>query len=85
MKSVLKIYIRICLFIFPVVFLPTVMDSFVFGKQWFLVVSALLGLLLWGVVLVMNKKMVVRVNGVFWWFLGLTIWSLISWLRLSVG
>ncbi|MBU4397483.1 hypothetical protein KKC08_04940, partial [Patescibacteria group bacterium] len=85
MKNILRFYIRACLFLFPVIFLPIVTDSFVFGKGWFLMISALLGLLVWVGVLLEKKKVVVKVSGVLWWFLGLLIWSLFSWLRLSVG
>jgi len=71
--------------LFPIFFLPVVVDVFGFGKNWFLGATALVGLVLWVAELLTAKKYVVRVNKVFWLLLTLTVWAGIVWTRLTLG
>jgi tetratricopeptide (TPR) repeat protein len=73
------------MFLFPVFFLPVVIDSLGVGKNWFLEVSALLGLVVWIVGVIINRKIEIKVNKPFWGVLLLSILGVISWYRLEAG
>ena len=85
MKKVLRIYVRSCLLVLPVFFLPWIVNSFNTGKYYFLMISSLLALLLWVIDLLVSKKKVIKLNKNLWLFGGLVFWSFISWLRLGTG
>lgn len=85
MKTVLKIYSRIVLFLFPLFFLPVIYNSFILGKISFLFISALIALLLWLVDLIVFKGGVIKWNRLLIWFLALIVWMGISFFRLDPG
>ncbi len=84
MKNILKYYVAGVMFLFPIFVLPIVMGSYAFGKNWFLGVAGLLGLLVWLVEIFLTKRKV-KGNKVLTFMFLLGLWSLISWLRLPVG
>lgn len=70
----------------PVIFLPVVINGFGFGKNWFLVVAAALGLLLWGTSLVLNKdRQKINWPPVMTWLLVWLVWATISFFLEAVG
>jgi len=84
MKKLFNLYIKINLVLFPLFFLPMVSESFGFGKNWFLFISGLVGLLIW-LIDFLSQKNQVKINfgrgfGLFVVFL---IWLTISYFRLS--
>lgn len=71
--------------VFPLFFLPIVLDNYGYAKNWFLGVSMAVGILLWVIKMVATRDFVFR-TGSFWkvW-LAMTIWVLIGWWRQSLG
>ncbi len=69
------------LFLLPLVFLPIVTDPFGFGKNWILMVSVIVGLVLWLVENLLAPKFVVKTNKIWWWLLVLVMWGWASWWR----
>lgn len=83
MKKLLNIYTKINLVLFPLFFLPFVSGAYTFGKNWYLFVSALVGLLIWIISLLKDKQAKIYLGrglGLFFVFL---LWVFISFLRLS--
>jgi len=85
MTKVLKIYTRIVLLLAPFFFLPVVYDSFGLGKSGFVLLSGALGLILWGISLLTDKKIEVRYSKWLWWILILFVWSVVSFLKMTQG
>jgi len=83
MKKLLNLYVKINLVLLPIFFLPFVQSSFGFGKNWFLLVSSLGGLLIWLLSLYIDKKAKIKFGRSIGLFFVLIIWSVISWSRLS--
>ena len=69
----------------PIFFLPLSVDAYGFGKNWLLLVTGLIGLVIWSIKLLTSKKPAVKVNMVWWLMLALGVWSVISWWRLPDG
>lgn len=85
MTKLFNTYLKLNLVLFPLFFLPIVTTPFGFGKNWFLLVTALLGLLLWAISLLTDKKTKLyygRFLGLFFVFL-LTV--VLSWFRMSAS
>ncbi len=80
-----KYYLRVVFLLFPIVFIPIVIDSFGFGKNLALMVMALLALFLWVVMLLTGKEKVVKTNKLFWLFFIFVIWSVVSFFKLEAG
>jgi len=85
MNKILRYYARFILFLFPISFIPILADGFSFGKEWVLMISAMIGLILWIINLLTSKEKVIKTNKVFWLFLIAVIFSAISFFRLGVG
>lgn len=85
MTKVLKIYTRVILLLVPFFFLPMVYDSFGLGKSGLVLLSGVLGLVLWGVSLITDKKVEVKYSKWGWWILILLVWSVVSFLKMTVG
>jgi len=85
MNKILRYYARFILFLFPIVFIPILADGFSFGKEWFLMISAFIGLILWIINLLTAKEKVIKTNKVFWLFLIAVIFGAISFIRLGAG
>lgn len=79
MTKILRNYLKGCLFLLPIFFLPVVVDNFGFGKNWLMLFVSLLGLIIWVIGLVIKKENRIVVNNGFWWLLALTIWAVIFW------
>ena len=84
MKNILKYYVAVVMFLFPIFFLPLVSGSFGFGKSWFLGAAGMLGLLLWLADLWINKSKV-RGSRVLAFMILVALWTTVSWLRMPVG
>lgn len=85
MREILKWYIRVVMFLFPIFFLPMVVDSYGTGKNLFFGISALIGLSLWLIDLLVFKKNVVKVSKFFWVMLLVLVWGVVSWALEPVG
>jgi len=66
------------LVIFPLFFLPLVLDGFGFGKSWFLMAGAIVGLLTWVAGLVFGKKEKIYFNNFWLYILVLAVAAVIS-------
>jgi len=84
MKKLFNLYIKINLVLFPLFFLPLVSGGFGFGKNWFLFVSGLIGLVLW-LIDFLSQKSQAKINfgRGFGFFIVFLIWLTISFFRLS--
>ena len=73
------------MFLLPVFYLPVVLDPQGMGKIWMAGVMAFLGLALWLVSMLLEKKGKVKLS----WFMGLLtvflIWSVWGWFKLPMG
>lgn len=85
MKRILKIYSRVILLVFPLFFLPIVYDSFGLGKNIFLLVSGLIGLVLWIIDWLKNKGEVLITNKWLKWVVFGLIWGAISYFKMNLG
>ncbi len=86
MKNVLKYYIRFIVLLFPIFYMPFVVDGFGFGKTWFLGATALIGLVLWMMDFLINRKVEIKTSWPFWVGLVFTIWSTVSFfVKLTPG
>jgi len=79
MTKLLKTYLKGCLFLLPIFFLPVVVDSFGFGKNWLMFLASFLGLMIWVVALIIKKENKVIIGRGWGWLLGLTVWATIFW------
>lgn len=84
MKNILKYYVAVVMFLFPIFFLPVVSGSFGFGKSWFLGAAGMVGLLFWLLDLWINKSKV-RGSRVLVFMILVALWTTVSWWRMSVG
>jgi tetratricopeptide (TPR) repeat protein len=85
MNTILKYYLRAVFLLFPIVFIPIILDGFGVGKNLSLMIMAFLALILWTIKLLTVKEKTVKTNKLFWLFLIFVIWSVISFLRLDIG
>jgi len=80
MMKILKTYLRVCLVLLPLSFLPIIVDAFGLGKNWLMLMMSLLGLIFWAVgVMIIGKEEKIKVSRGWWWLFGLTIWATIFW------
>ncbi|HRS22760.1 MAG TPA: hypothetical protein P5562_01230 [Candidatus Woesebacteria bacterium] len=85
MTRILKYYVRIFSLLFPLFFLPIILDPYGTGKVWFLLTGGLIGLVLWLIDLLIRKDGLVKVNRYLWLGLIFLIWVFIGWWRLPLG
>jgi Tfp pilus assembly protein PilF len=85
MNTILKYFVRSIFLIFPIVFIPIVLDGFGFGKNLVLAAMAFVALVLWTVKLIIDKERIVKTNKLFWLFLVFVIWSGVTFFRLDAG
>jgi len=79
MKQILKYYVRIFSLLFPLFFLPIMLDPYGAGKVWFLMIGGFIGLVLWIVNMLIEGKGIIKFNKYFWLATVFTIWSVIGW------
>lgn len=85
MIKVVKIYTRIVLAVLPIFFLPIVYDSFGLGKSVFMLASGLIGLILWMIDWLVNKKETINVNKWLKWVIFGFVWVVVSYFRMNLG
>ena len=85
MNKFIKIYTRLVLALMPLFFLPIIYDGFGLGKSSFLVLSGGLGLILWLIEAIGEKKTEVKFSKGWWLVVVLGIWSLVSFMKMSQG
>lgn len=85
MEKILKIYIRIVISLFPLFFLPIVLDNYGYAKNWFLGMSLGIGMVLWVAKMIISKNYVVKTSRFWWVWMAMTIWGIIGWWRQSAG
>jgi len=73
------------MFLFPISFLPVVVDGFGFGKNWLWLMLGLVGMVLWVVELLVTKSEKVKYNLPMLLGLVLVIWAGYLWTRESSG
>ena len=71
--------------ILPVFFLPIIYDAFGLGKNVFLLTTGLVGLILWTIDLLKNKKEVILVNKWLKWVIFGLILGAVSYFRMELG
>ncbi len=85
MKVILKIYTRIILAVLPLFFLPIIYDAFGLGKNMFLLLTGMVGLILWTVDFLKNKREVILVNRWLKWVVFVFVLGVISFFRMELG
>lgn len=85
MNKVLKIYTRIVLLVLPFFFLPIIYDVFGLGKSGFLLLTGVIGMVLWVISLLTSKTATVKYSKWLWWLLILLVWSIVSFFKMTVG
>lgn len=85
MKAILKIYSRIVLMVLPLFFLPIIYDAFGLGKNMFLLGSGLVGLVLWAIDFLKNKREIILVNKWLKWVIFGLVWGVVSYFRMGLG
>lgn len=73
------------MFLIVLFFLPIVVDGFGLGKNWLLIGSGLLGLVIWVGVIILGKEEEMRVNKVWGLWMLLGVWATVAFLRLARG
>ena len=85
MNKIFKIYLRLFMFLLPLYFLPIIANGTDWAKNWFLIVGAMVGLVLWIADLLLGKKDKVKTSKILWLMLALAVWSGIEWWRMGAG
>lgn len=85
MNKVFKIYLRVFMFLMPLYFLPIVVGGNDWAKNWFLIVGAMVGLVLWIADLLVGRKDKVRTSKFLLLVWGLAVWSGVEWWRMGAG
>lgn len=85
MTKILKIYTRIILMVVPFFFLPVIYDAFGLGKSSFLLLSGVIGMVLWVISLIIEGKAEIKYSKWLWWMGVLLVWSVVSFFRMSAG
>lgn len=85
MKIVMKYFVAGGMFLFPIAFLPIVIDSFGFGKNWLLLMLGLVGMLGWVAEVLITRSEKVKYNFPMLVGMALVIWSGYLWTRESPG
>ncbi len=71
--------------VIPFVFLPFIYDGFGLGKSSFLLVSGVVGLVLWVISMLVEKRVEMKYSKWLVWIVVLFIWSLVSFWKMSSG
>jgi tetratricopeptide (TPR) repeat protein len=85
MKQLFKYYTRFFIGLFPIFFLPFLTEPYGLGKNWLLMASAFLGMVIWAVIILTDKKIKIKYSKSLIFFFLFTLWSLWSWGKMSVG
>jgi tetratricopeptide (TPR) repeat protein len=85
MKTILKLYARIVLAVLPIFFLPIVYDTFGLGKNIFLMASGLVGLILWAIDFLKNKREIILVNKWLKWLVFGLVLGIVSYFLMGFG
>lgn len=85
MKEFSKYYVRLFMFLMPILFLPITVDAFGMGKNILIMLMTVLGLGLWLVEVLINKKDSIKVSRTWWLMAVVTVWAWIEWYRMGVG
>jgi tetratricopeptide (TPR) repeat protein len=85
MTKILRTYLKVWLFLLPIFFLPVVVDSFGFGKNWLMFLVMFLGLIIWAVSMAVKKDNKIYFGKGFGWLLVLTVWAAVFWYFGEVG
>lgn len=83
--KILRVYLRAVLMLFPLVFLPIVVDVFGAGKEWLLGGLTVVGLVIWALEMVIGKREEVKTNTIWWLVTAMVAWAVIGWWRLEIG
>ncbi len=83
--SITRYYVRAFMFLFPLLFLPVVIDSFGMGKTMLVLGLGLVGLLMWSLEMIIKKENGLKFNKAFGMLLLLVVWAWVGWYRLPEG
>ncbi|MFA6007805.1 MAG: hypothetical protein WC784_04160 [Candidatus Shapirobacteria bacterium] len=85
MTNFLKVYLKIVLCLLPIFFLPGVSDSLNWGKNWVLMATMMVGLVIWVIGWWRQKEGKLKINGSLGWLLAVTLWATGIWFFESSG
>ncbi len=86
MNKALGNYLKLCLFLLPIAYIPVVIDVMGFGKNWLFVAMSVVGLWIWWIESLLQKeKAQIRTNKAWWWLVVLTVFSAIFWFIAPAG
>lgn len=71
--------------VLPFFFLPIIYDVFGLGKSGFLLLTGVIGMVLWVIGLIAERKNEIKYSKWLWWIVIFFIWSIISFLKMSGG
>jgi len=85
MKEFSKYYVRLFMFLMPILFLPITVDAFGTGKNILIMIMAVLGLVIWLLEVLVVKKESVKISGA-WWLMAIVVgWAWVLWYRMVPG
>jgi len=73
------------MFLLPIVFFPMTIDAFGIGKNLLIMMLVLVGLVIWSIEILINKKEQIKVNKMWWLMLGVVLWAWVLWYRMPAG
>lgn len=81
----MRYFVATAMFLFPIAFLPIVIDGLGFGKNWIMLMLGLLGLIGWVAELLTSRSEKIKYNLPMVIAIGLVIWAGYLWTRESAG
>ncbi len=85
MKEFSKYYVRLFMFLMPILFLPVSIDAFGMGKNVLIMMLTLGALVVWLLDVLINKKESLQVSWGWWLMLIVVGWAWIGWYRMMPG
>lgn len=85
MDKILKIYVRVFLFIFPLFFLPVITDGYGSGKNFLLIFGAVIGMGMWVLSMLLGKKNEIQIHRGWWMWVLLSVVAVLSWTKVPIG
>lgn len=73
------------MFLLPILFLPVSVDAFGMGKNMLLMALTIVGLIMWLVEVLVNKKDSFKVNKAFGLLALVTVWAWVGWYQMAAG
>ena len=85
MKEFTKYYVRLFIFLMPILFLPITVDAFGTGKNILIMTMAVLGLVIWLLEVLVVKKESIKISEA-WWLMAIVVgWAWVLWYKMAPG